>query len=71
MVVCQQLRYIPDATNYVLLQKDNRILQYLQFTFTNIINRKNGVYQRQHVICLFNPMLFNSEFLNGVTAILL
>lgn len=53
MVVCQQLRYIPDATNYVLLKKDNRILQYLQFTFTNIINRKNGVYQRQHVIVCY------------------
>ena len=64
MVVSQQLRYILDAINYVLLKREDRNLQYLQLIFTNIINRTNVVYQQQHVVacylfffvCLFSPV---------------
>lgn len=53
MVVSQQLRYILYAINYVLLKREDRNLQYLQLTFTNIINRKNVVYQQQHVVVCY------------------
>ena len=53
MVGSQQLRYILDAINYVLLKREDRNLQYLQLTFTNIINRTNVVYQQQHVVACY------------------